>query len=141
MSTLGERAPLPSRAEFEQRRHVGVGRFLTATDLMQTPAEPLRYAIQQRVPGVRLVLDPKSGAHYVASLRGPAGHAMSGSAPCYAQIYLDGARVSGPDGEPWDVDQVARATLSGVEYYDAATTPVQYRGNGSWCGTLLMWTR
>jgi hypothetical protein len=142
MTTLAERAPLRSRAEFEQRRRVGVGRFLTETDLMQSPGEPLRYAIQRRVPGVRPVYDPRSGAHYIASLRGPAGHAMDSSAPCYAQIYLDGTRVFGPDGgEPWDIDQVAPATLSGVEYYDAAATPAQYRGNGSWCGTLLMWTR
>jgi hypothetical protein len=142
MTTLAERAPLRSRAEFEQRRRVGAGRFLTETDLMHSPGEPLRYAIQRRVPGVRPVYDPKSGAHYLASLRGPAGHAMDSSTPCYAQIYLDGTRVFGPDGsEPWDIDQVAPETLSGVEYFDAASTPVQYRGNGSWCGTLLMWTR
>jgi hypothetical protein len=141
--TLADRAALrAARQEFEQRRHIGVGKFVDATDLKAMAGEPLRLAIQRHLPGIQAVYDPTAGAYYLASKRGPAGRALATTTPCYVQVYLDGTRVAGPDqGNPWHIDQVPPEMLDGLEYYDAATTPVRYRGNGSDCGTLLLWTR
>jgi hypothetical protein len=131
-----------SRQEFEQRRRVGVGKFVDASELREMAGEPLHLAIQRHIPGVHPVYDAKASAYYLASKRGPAGRALSSTTPCYVQVYVDGVRVAGPDqGNPWHVDQVPPELLDGIEYYDAATTPVRYRGNGSDCGTLLLWTK
>ena len=131
-----------SRQEFEERRRIGVGKFVDTSELAAMTGEPLRLAIQRHIPGVQPVYDPRSSAYYLASKRGPAGRALASTTPCYVQVYLDGARVAGPDqGNPWHIDQVPPELLEGLEYYDAATTPVRYRGNGSDCGTLLLWTK
>ena len=140
--TRADRAPMKaSRQEFEQRRRIGVGTFVDAPQLAAMVGQPLRLAIQRHLPGIRLVYDPKSSAYYLASNRGPAGRALASTTPCYVQIYLDGTRVTGPDqGNLWHIDQVPTEMLDALEYYDAATTPVRYRGNGADCGTLLLWT-
>ena len=131
-----------ARVEFEQRRRMGVGKFIDAEDLVKETGEPLRLAIQRRIPGVVPVYDPSSMSYHLASKRGPAGRALKSTTPCYVQIYLDGARVAGPDrGDPWDIDLLPPETIEGMEYFDAATTPGRYRGNGSDCGTLLLWTK
>jgi carboxypeptidase-like protein len=141
--TRATRTPMKAaRQEFEQRRHIGVGKFVDGRELAEMTGEPLRLAIQRHVPGVAPVYDPTSSAYYLASKRGPAGRALKSTTPCYVQIYLDGTRVAEPDqGNPWHIDQVPPEMLEGLEYYDAATTPVRYRGNGSDCGTLLLWTK
>jgi hypothetical protein len=131
-----------TRQEFEQRRHIGVGRFVDAAELREMTGEPLRLALQRHLPGVQAVYDPVSSSYFLASRRGPAGRALASTTPCYVQIYLDGIRVAGPhQGNPWPIDQVPPEMLDALEYYDAATTPVRYRGNGSDCGTLLLWTK
>lgn len=141
--TRADRAAFTAaRQEFEQRRKIGVGNFVDATGLREMAGEPLRLALQRHIPGVQAVYDPVSSSYYLASRRGPAGRALASTTPCYVQIYLDGTRVAGPDQtNPWHIDQVPPELLDGLEYYDAATTPVRYRGNGSDCGTLLLWTR
>jgi hypothetical protein len=141
--TRADRAPRKAmRQEFEQRRQIGVGTFVDGAELTQMAGEPLRLAIQRRISGVQAVYDPTTSSYYLASRRGPAGRALACTTPCYLQVYVDGARVSGPDqGNPWHIDQVPPEQLDGLEFYDAATTPVRYRGNGSDCGTLLLWTK
>jgi hypothetical protein len=131
-----------ARVEFEQRRRMGVGKFIDAQELVKESGEPLRLAIQRRIPGVWPVYDPSSMSYHLASKRGPAGRALTSTTPCYVQVYLDGARVAGPDqGDPWDIDLVPPEMIEGMEYFDAAGTPGRYRGNGSDCGTLLLWTK
>lgn len=50
-------------------------------------------------------------------------------------------QVQGTDG-PLDLSTLNVDQFAGVEYYpDAPSTPIQYRGNGAKCGTLILWTR
>jgi len=66
---------------------------------------------------------------------------MSRVPKCWAQVFLDGMRIV-KGGEPYNIDQHTVQSLMAVEVYKgAASTPVQFGGGNSSCGTVLLWTR
>lgn len=106
-------------AEFEQRRRVGQGRFLTADVLQANDDIPLVDLLRLRIPGFNNSRDAR-----VSSL-GP-GSCMN--------VYLNGLL------SPSALEGMHAHDLVGVEFYDALTAPQQYRQSMRSCSALLLWT-
>lgn len=74
---------------------------------------------------------------------------IAGAAPCYIDVYIDGAVYcrgpASPSNPPPDFNALWATGFSGVEYYPGgATVPTEYNGThgaGNDCGTILLWTR
>ena len=119
-STPGPTNARASRlAEFEARRRVGQGRFLTADVLQANDDIPLIDLLRLRIPGFNNSRDARVQA------LGP-GSCMN--------VYLNG--LSSPNA----LEGMHPHDLVGVEYYDALTAPQQYRQSLRSCSALLLWT-
>jgi len=68
-----------------------------------------------------------------------------GDTPCGPTVYLDGMLMErgGQGSESAFVDRIVRPSeIAGIEVYTSgATTPLQYKGMGSECGVIVIWTR
>lgn len=124
--------PTPKMAGFLDRRAMGFGSFIDETILREREYSPLSMVLRGHVAGVTLV--------HLANNQGY-GVMMSRVPKCWAQIFLDGMRIV-KGGEPYNIDQHTVQNLMAVEVYKgAASTPIQYSGSNSSCGTVLLWTR
>jgi len=116
--------------QFEARRKLGVGHFVTRADIERRRPSMLSDYMRM-VPGVRIVtLD--NGRSALRFARNPRGN-------CPPQYFVDGIPASN-----FDIDEVLPGDVEAVELYSgAAGVPPQYnRFNGtSICGTILIWTR
>ena len=120
--------------EFEGRRRVGVGHFMTQ-DEIDAKARSFTADLIRSFTSVVRVYSQGIGSQYAMNLR-------SGVAsPCAYQIILDGI----PLPTPTSLDDLPRPTdLGGIEIYSGpATVPLQYKSlsGGSKCGVILIWTR
>src|SRR5262249_44769184 len=130
---------LPARlAAFEARRSVGMGRFLTQSQLEAVADRDLGRVIAERAPGLQAVNGAAGAGTFLFSKRGLKG-LSTGPALCPIQVYLDGVRL-GPPGQAADVADFKPQSLVGVEIHDEATTPAEYR-TGNVCGVLLLWSK
>lgn len=130
-------APLsPLLREFEQRRTMGFGRYLTEAQLDSEGTRDFETVMTSRFPGLRVVV--AKGQRILASARGDCG-AKAGCFsldPCAVLIFLDGMFLGDVDADivrTWD--------LAAVEFYSGAQVPVRYRISGSGCGVMLLWTK
>lgn len=119
---------------FENRRKLGIGRFLTSDDLLAEGARNMERVALARFPGLTLGRDD-SGHEILLNVRGYMTHVKV--TQCPVLVYLDGDPITQDD--VWDLTRTW--DLAGAEYYDGVDTPVQYRVDGSVCGVLLLWTR
>lgn len=123
----GKKSNLGHLDDFLRRRQQGLGHYLTAQDIAQR--QPYQVTdLFYTMPGMRVV--PTSGFEYgiVSTQAGDA---------CYPSVYIDGAPVI--DAAKSLNDFLQPADIRGIEVYDAATTPAEYRlGN---CGVVLIWTK
>jgi hypothetical protein len=147
-------------ADFDDRRKMGVGKFLTEEEIAKENGRPLSSFIQKKIAGLRVL--QLNGERFLASSRGGGGMGMSGPtgylkpdktpfkkypAGCYLQVIINGRiEYNGTNGqEPFDVDRLNSLDIIGLEYYTTAQTPVQYnmtRGpEAGACGTILLWTK
>lgn len=142
-------APYAMRlAEFEERRKFAVGKFLTADYFEKNAGRPLSSFLMERVAGMKVV---QSGTrHWLSSGRG-VGKA-SGSCctmekippGCYVQVIVNGMVRYNGNGQPmFDIDELQASDVIGFEYYNTATTPLQYNGTrgSAGCGTVIIWTK
>jgi hypothetical protein len=119
--------------EFDKRRRLGLGRYLTSLQLDSVRTEALADVTVWRFPGLRAQWDASHTKVRIASTHGPTSlkHA------CVPQIYIDGFfRENAED----DLGSLAAGDVAGIEYYSVAP-PVQYSRAGSGCGAILIWTR
>ncbi len=121
--------------DFERRRRMGFGKFLTRAELH----DPLQGGLDiqlRRFARIRLVPLPwRAGGGFAA------GGSVGG---CFLTVYLDGSLYWSPDmpTPPPDITKFGSLSLEGVEVYvGLAETPIEYTGRGSPCGVLLLWTR
>lgn len=126
--------------EFESRRKLGEGQFMTQSDIERRESlevtDLLRTfrgldASPSRTRG-------SMGAHFAVSKRGGAGFGnVSGS--CAMQVFVDGVQMP----YPFNLDLLpSPKELAGIEVYSgAATIPVQFSGYDRGCGMILIWTR
>ena len=136
--------------EFEARRALGLGRFLTQHDLDHAPTDDFQTLIAERFPGViavflgtgeRVLATTRGscgadGSRMPAMGRGRSGGSSCGSGvPCVVPTLVDGEDVRGADA------LLKTRDLAGVEYYTAPQVPAQYRRSGTACGLLILWVR
>lgn len=127
-------------SEFETRRSLGTGRFLTEAELMAGANSDLGRLLAQRFPGLRAVSGAGGQGTYLFSTRGRTVRGKSPNAGlCPIQVYRDGMR-SGPPQEATDLSDLKPQSLSGVEFYNETSIPAEYR-SGNACGVLLLWTK
>jgi hypothetical protein len=128
------------RDDFEWRRKAGVGHFVTEEQLRNRETESLAF-ILSTIPGV--ALEGRRSQYFLRSSRGgQVGGALTGR-PCYAAVYLDGARIYTPGSsiDPPDMSRLWARELAAVEYYAGpAQTPLKY-ASISPCGLLLLYSR
>ncbi|MDE3054480.1 MAG: carboxypeptidase regulatory-like domain-containing protein [Gemmatimonadota bacterium] len=121
----------PYLQPFENRRRIGIGRFLTANDLANEGLKDFRLIAETRFPGLRVQRD-SSGREMLLN-----AVPRDGGNPCPVVVYLDGQQID--QGDVWNLVQTW--DLAGVEFYDGTDTPSQYRVSGSMCGVVLLWSK
>ena len=122
------RTPLAERrfADFDRRRHSGMGHFLTQEQIERSGVTSL-VDVLVTVRGVEQVC--LSNDCTAKMVRSPPG--------CYPQYYLDGRESSA---------YFARLTpprdVKGVEIYRGSSeTPGEFEGSNSGCGVIAIWTK
>jgi hypothetical protein len=91
----------------------------------------------------RVARTDSAGDFVLAGL--PAGR-LDAKSPmaCWANVYVDGAKIyaTGTPLPPPNVAAMTGRTVVAVEYYaGGASTPIEYGGTDTSCGTVLVWTR
>lgn len=128
------KAPVPASprlADFERRRAVGPGRYLTWAQLRIR--QNWRTSEALREIGVVTRRD-RIGSEVVVSGR----RATS----CPARVFLDGIEVSQGAGILIDINNYIVETLAGVEWYAGpSVAPPEFNVSGANCGILVLWTR
>jgi hypothetical protein len=130
---------VPARLqEFETRRHMGIGRFLTDSVLEKEGNLSLAVALSMRLPGIRAVPDTDIASHsrlvstrINATTPKRAGFQLN----CAVDVYLDGFLYYD------DIDAISPREIAGIEFYTIGSAPAQYRrGTGS-CQVMLIWSK
>lgn len=136
-------------ADFEKRRARGMGWFLVRADLDRMYDRTVSEVLSRRIPGIQLIRNSRGNGVAVASGRGIGSEreltSGDGFPPaCYAQLWVDGARVfsTGQGRTPVDINEWRVSDIEGIEYYPAMQqTPPEYVGVGALCGTIGIWLR
>ena len=135
--TITEKAPTERMSEFEQRRKLGFGEFMTRAEIDQRnsvfPTELFRKFMSVNVSPSRT--GPIT--QWFALSRREGGNPTLGACPM--QVYLD--RVPLPN--PFNLDLLpSPKEITGIEVYaGSATIPPQFNGFNRGCGIILVWTR
>jgi hypothetical protein len=131
----------PRMKEFEDRRKLGQGEFMTQAQIDQHnppfPTELLRL-----FSSINVV--PTSGGggqsvYYPVSARATGGMTPTGQAACFMTVYVDNV----PMPAPFNLDLLpSPREMAGIEVYAGnATMPIQYSSLSSGCGIILIWTK
>ena len=136
---------------FEDRRKVGIGRFVDSTTFGKQDPKRWPSVILERVPGIRLI--NYGGRRSFASTRGtisfnnsPRGNkidaAQGAPVACYVQVIVDGMQRYGSSTEEPLLDiNGLEGPFVAAEYYTVSEPPHQFnRGGNAPCGTLVLWT-
>jgi hypothetical protein len=130
---------------FYARRARGIGVFLTDSAIQTSPTRRLT-SVLRGVPGVQLVRNVRPDAIPGAEINEPYRVASGRIARrlCFMDVYLDGlpvqTRANLQDGP--NLDDVSLHDVQAVEVYRGpGEIPPEYRGGGSPCGVVLLWTR
>jgi len=132
-----EKALSVRMAEFEARRKLGMGEFMTADEIAQRnsvfPTELFRKFLSVNVSPSRTT----SMTQYFALRRREGGNPSLGACPM--QVYLD--RVPLPN--PFNLDLLpSPKELAGIEVYPGSSTiPPEFNGFNRGCGVILVWTK
>lgn len=143
----------PRIAEFDERRKMGLGHFLTQSDFEKAEGRKLSDVLTSRIAGIRTVSYGSRQA--LISSRGlisiskmPAGDGMDrrmgATSRCYVQVIVDDIvrYRSAPDEQLLNIDTIDPSRIAAAEYYSASQTPAQFnRGGNAPCGTLVIWSR
>ncbi len=137
-------------ADLELRRRTGAGRFVMR-DEMERRAESRVTDVIRRIPGLIMVpMPPPCTGYTPGSNRRGAGRmpiscqeSTTQIQACLLSVFVDGMPYWKPgDGDPVNLDQFHLQTLEAIEVYvGVASTPPQFAGIGSECGTIALWMR
>jgi hypothetical protein len=126
--------------DFESRRAMGIGRFITRADLLTNRGRTLDAVLRARLPAVRLVND--GGQILATSGRGSISIITLIADRCLVNVIVDDMLrfANGTGMPPFDVRSLEASMMAGVEFYTPASTPERFnvRGNAP-CGTLVIW--
>jgi hypothetical protein len=143
----------PRIAEFDERRAVGLGQFLTQEVFEKADGRKLADVLVERIPGLRAQM--YGGHRALISSRGvssmnmiPSGDTFDKQqqAPprCYVAVIVDDiVRYGSKVGETLlDIDSIDPKSIAAIEYYTVSNRPTQFnRGGNAPCGTLVIWSR
>jgi hypothetical protein len=139
LDTVRVREPVFSTvpAEFEWRRRLGIGRFITDSVFQSEGTNDLATVLATRLLGLII-------------RRGPGDRLMFSSSSCgRVEVYLDNVLVWPDPSElirgaqrmrDTDFPHLAPRDLAGAEFYRAYSAPPQYRPPGRGCAVLLLWS-
>lgn len=132
-----ERAPSMRMAEFEQRRKLGVGEFMTREEIEKHNAVFSTELIRRFKTVNVSPSHTKSQTEYFAISSREGGNPQLGACPM--QVYVDQV----PLPSPFNLDLLPPPKeIAGIEVYSgAATIPPQFSGMDRGCGVILIWTR
>jgi hypothetical protein len=114
--------------DFEERRALGEGRFLTREEIDKFAGRELATQLAVRLPETRVQVG-RTGGRYLMSLR-----TLGGAGGCVSKVFLDGLRH-----DP-DLTTIRPESLAGVEFYQGTNIPAEFR-SGAPCGVLVLWSR
>jgi hypothetical protein len=124
----------PRIAEFEERRKLGHGRFVTQEVLEKAEGRKLTDVLIGRIPGLQRIRC-QNGRMCLSSGRGVIRYVPG---PCPIRIVFDGI----PDASPLPLEDMDPSMIAAVEFYTPATLPPRFNFDGNNpCGTLLLWSR
>lgn len=126
--------------DFEDRRALGTGKFLTADYFANADGRTMSNLISAKITGLGTT---GSGSKQI--LIAQRGQSFN----CAVQVLVNGLPRYTGNGmqETFDVNSINATEVIGFEYYTPMTTPAQYMGTGtgggtgSGCGTVLIWTK
>lgn len=138
LDTVEARAQRPrgfGRQGFQDRRTLGLGKFIDSTILRKSEARRLSEMLREY--GVRMVSRDMHNRKYFAV------HPTKG---CYMTVYLDGVALyrSGARGEipPDFAYELSIRSFEAIEIYRSlAELPMEFAGRDSECGVIALWTR
>src|SRR5262245_24538155 len=119
---------LPSlmMGDYEMRRRMGIGRFITDSMLRADSTQPLASILENRIVGLQSVNDGRTVHRRNCVVNGQL--AVSGQ----LDVYIDGTRVStsryalGRPPDETDLRALYGSDIAGVEYYTDVDAPVQF---------------
>ena len=136
LDTMKATAPFTSMrlSEFEERRKLGVGHFMTQAEIEARNTLGVLDLLQ---PLVSVKIQSSGSGQYAMSMRGPKRLTLE---PCPFQVFVDGVAVM---PIPVNLNNLpSPKELAGMEVYSGgATIPLQYKRADSGCGVILLWTR
>lgn len=115
-------------SEFEERRKLGFGTFITAEDIERR--NPVSIGdVLRGIPSIAI-----SGSGYDRQFA-----TSTRSSKCQLQVVVDDVLLP----TPTDLTAlVVPSEVMGIEVYPGpATAPMQYKSAGSGCGVILIWTK
>lgn len=147
-------APVPGYLrDFDERRRLGIGRFLDTTDIAPYADRHLSTLLGAKVPGLRQIR--YGGRTALASSRGsasfekvPSGdqtdRTLGAPKACYVQVIIDRVAVyQGQLDEPlFNPDNLNPRGIVALEFFTVSNRPSEFKiAGGGPCGTLVLWTR
>jgi hypothetical protein len=121
--------------KFAARRAMGIGHFLTQSQLDSASTSDFPTLMTIKFPGLTTIR-LANGDRVIVSLRGGAGNwAVE---PCAVPVILDGQPLTQHDAV---TDVVKAWDLAGIEFYPGIEVPVEYHVAGYGCGVLVLWSR
>jgi hypothetical protein len=106
--------------EFDERSRRGHGHYITEQEIERR--HPFVASdLLRTMPGVQVAVG-KDNEHIVSLRR------------CTPTVFLDGMESALP------LDEIPTSWIRGIEVYQIAETPAQYRGHDN-CGAILVWTK
>jgi hypothetical protein len=127
-------------AEFEERRAMGLGRFITRAELLRDRGRTFDAVVRARLPGVRLVNE--GGQVLATSGRGTISIVTPLASRCHVNVFVDNVLryANGTFLPPFDLRSLEASMIAGVEFYTTASTPARFNPLGTaTCGTLVIW--
>ena len=124
----------PFVQEYERRRAMGIGTFITPKEITERNASNASEIFRQ-VPSLRFVQVPGGyGIRFPVVL----SIDIRGSGECIPVIWVDGQRALG-----LEIDEIGAQDILAVEIYrGAASVPSRFTTNGkTQCGAIIVWTR
>ena len=128
----------PRMAEFDARRKLGEGQFLTRDDIEKRNSV-FATELLRTFKSLKIVPSSNGGppAYYASSMRA-AGSPLK-NPNCFMQVVIDGI----PQAIPYNLELLPPPReLAGIEVYAGPSTiPLQFKGFDRSCGVILVWTR
>lgn len=120
--------------DFEQRRARGVGQFVSGAQIDSVQGSPLKVILEAKIRGVTATSENGTGLHVMAgrpSANDPLHPGSGGVDPCWPVIYLDGVQLTDDAGRGPNIGFINPLSIGGIEFYDPAEAPSEYRASGA----------